>query len=71
MTQELDISRLTPAECISLAEQLWEQARAHPEAVPVTQAQLEELHRRLDAIEAGNMPRGEPWESVRDRLLRR
>ncbi len=71
MNPEIDISQLSPAECILLAEQLWEQARAHPEAVPITPAQLEELNRRLDALESGKMPPGEPWEVVRDRLFRR
>lgn len=68
MTGEFDISRLTPAECILLAEQLWEQARVHAEAIPVTPAQLEELNHRLDALEEGTMDPGEPWEAVRERL---
>ena len=68
MTQEVDISRLSPAECILLAEQLWERASSHPEAVPVPPEHLEELHRRLAAIESGDMGPGEPWEIVRDRL---
>lgn len=71
MKDDLDPSRLSTAECVLLAEQLWEQARAHPEAVPVTPAQLDEIHRRLDALESGQMSPGEPWELVRDRLFRR
>jgi len=58
MTADFDISQLSPAECILLAEQLWERARNHPEAVPVPPEQLEELHRRLDAYERGEMPPG-------------
>ena len=71
MKDDIDPSRLRTAECILLAERLWEQARAHPEAVPVTPAQLDELHRRLDAIASGTMPPGEPWEIVRERLFGR
>jgi len=59
-----DISHLTQAECILLAEQLWERARAHPEAIPVTDAQVAELNRRLDAFERGDMPPGSPWDDV-------
>lgn len=68
MTQDIDITHLSPAECILLADQLWEQARAHAEAIPVTPAQLEELNRRIDALDAGTMEPGEPWEVVRQRL---
>lgn len=68
MKPAIDISQLSPAECILLAEQLWERARSHPEAVPVTDVQMTELNRRLDALERGEMPPGEPWEIVRKRL---
>src|SRR5438105_4247841 len=39
MNGDFDISHLSSAECILLAEQLWEQARSRPDAVPVTPAQ--------------------------------
>jgi putative addiction module component (TIGR02574 family) len=70
MSTEFDLSGLSPTECILLAEQLWEQARMHPDAVPITDAQRDELKRRLDALESGEMPAGEPWEIVRERLFR-
>ena len=60
----IDISHLTPAECILLAEQLWERARTHAEAIPVTDAQMAELNRRLDAYERGELPPGRSWEEV-------
>jgi hypothetical protein len=47
MKPDIDISQLSPAECILLAEQLWERVRNHPEALPVTEAQMTELSRRL------------------------
>ena len=68
MKQEIDISQLSPAECLSLAEQLWERVRTHPEALPVTAAQMAELDRRLNALESGAMEPGESWELVRGRL---
>lgn len=71
MKDDVDPSRLSAAECVLLAEQLWEHARAHPEEVSVTPAQLDEIHRRLDARESGKMPPGESWELVRGRLFRR
>jgi putative addiction module component (TIGR02574 family) len=71
MITDLDISRLSPAECILLAEQLWERARNHPEALPVPPEHLQELNRRLNALDSGEMAAGEPWEVVRERLWRR
>lgn len=68
MKHDIDISQLSPAECILLAEQLWERVSRHPEHVPVPQEHLDELRRRLDAIESGQMEPGEPWAVVRERL---
>lgn len=56
MLAMLDISRLSPSECILLAEQLWEHARTHPGAVPITDAQRTELKRRVAALDCGEMP---------------
>ncbi len=64
MNPNLDISQLSPSECILLAEQLWERARTHPDAIPVTDEQMAELNRRLDAWERGEMPPGSSWEEV-------
>jgi putative addiction module component (TIGR02574 family) len=65
MKHDIDISQLSPAECMVLTEELWERARAHPEAIPAPPEQLEELYHRLDALDAGTMEPGEPWEVVR------
>ncbi len=70
MKPDLDISQLSPAECILLAEELWDRARAHPEAIPVPPEQLAEIERRIAAIDRGEMGPGEPWEVVRARLWR-
>jgi putative addiction module component (TIGR02574 family) len=71
MSTELDISRLSPSKCILLAEQLWEHARTHPDAVPITDAQSTELKRRVAALDCGEMPPGDPWDAVRERMFRR
>jgi putative addiction module component (TIGR02574 family) len=63
-----DISQLSPAECILLAEQLWDRARTHPDAVAVTPAQLAELHARLDDLEAAKYGPGTPWAEVKARM---
>jgi putative addiction module component (TIGR02574 family) len=71
MSTILDIRHLSPSECILLAEELWEHARTHPEAVPITEAQRRELERRVAALDSGEMAPGEAWEVVRERLFRR
>jgi putative addiction module component (TIGR02574 family) len=68
MKPDFDISQLSPAECILLAEQLWDRARNHPEAIPVPPDHVAEIKRRVEAIDSGAMAPGEPWEAVRFRL---
>ena len=71
MSTYFDISALSPSECILLAEQLWEHARIHPEAIPITDVQRKELKRRLAALDSGEMLPGDRWETVRLRLFPR
>ena len=40
----------------------------HPDTVPLTQAQKEELERRWQAFQR-NPDEGEPWEAVKKSLL--
>jgi len=61
----LDIETLTPAERLDLIERLWDSLSE--EDVPVTDAQREELERRLDALDREG-PIGVPWEQLRDEL---
>ena len=68
MKPDIDISQLSPAECILLAEELWNRVSSHPEAIPVRPDHLAEIQRRVDALDSGEMPPGEPWEVVRARL---
>ncbi len=63
----LDIASLTPEERLSLLEELWDSLTAAPEAVPLTEAQLAELDRRLDDLEREG-PVGIPWDEVLSRI---
>jgi len=68
MSHAIDIARLSPRERLDLIRELWESLE--PRSVPVTPAQIAELDRRLDELEADPHP-GIPWEvvfrSIRDR----
>lgn len=59
----LNIDALSPDERLRLIEELWESLSEKPAAVPLTDAQREELDRRLDDLERSG-PEGIPWEQV-------
>jgi putative addiction module component (TIGR02574 family) len=62
-----DLLKLPIAERIRLVEDIWDSIVAVPEAVPVTDAQRQELDRRLDTYHRD--PRaGSPWPQVRKRI---
>ena len=58
---------LSVAERILLVEEIWDSIAADQESLPVTQAQKDELDRRLAAYEA-NPTAGSSWEEVKARL---
>ena len=66
---EFDFSKLSVAERIQLAEELWDSI---PESadISLTDAQKAELDRRLEDLER-HPDAGEPWEVVRARLYAR
>ena len=66
----VDISGLSSEERLRLLEELWESLAATPEAIPLTNAQREELDRRLDELDRDG-PIGIPWEEVLHRLRNR
>jgi putative addiction module component (TIGR02574 family) len=66
-TQLSEILRLTIAERIQLAEDIWDSVAAFPEALPLTDAQKEELDRRLQAY-AENPSEGISWDELKNRL---
>ena len=70
----LDIEKLSPDERLELMEELWDSLRKEPASVPLTQAQQEELDRRLDDLEAdieSGAPLGIPWDEVLHRIRNR
>ena len=64
----LDIAKLSPEERLELLEQLWDSLSS--EAIPMTDAQTEELDRRLDELDREG-PVGIPWNDVLDRIRNR
>jgi putative addiction module component (TIGR02574 family) len=47
----IDIATLSQEERLRLLEQLWDSLSSTPEAIPLTDAQREELDRRLDELD--------------------
>jgi putative addiction module component (TIGR02574 family) len=66
----IDINALSPKERLELLEQLWDSLSSTPEAIPLTDAQREELDRRLDDLEREGAV-GIPWEEVLRRIAGR
>jgi putative addiction module component (TIGR02574 family) len=64
----MDFSRLTVAERIQLAEDLWDSLPEAPEVLAVTEAQRAELDRRL-AAHRTDPEAAVSWESLRQELL--
>jgi putative addiction module component (TIGR02574 family) len=63
----IDIATLSQEERLRLLEQLWDSLSSTPEAIPLTDAQREELDRRLDELEREG-PTGIPADDVLNRL---
>ena len=68
MKPDIDFSQLSPAECILLAEELWDRARSNLDAARVPHEHLAEVQRRIEAIDSGEMGKGDSWETERTRL---
>lgn len=63
-----DFDDLSIDEQIQHVQDLWERIASHPDRVPLTDAQRDELRRRL-AEHRANPETGASWDVVRDRLL--
>lgn len=63
----IDIDSLNPDERLRMIEELWDSLNDRPGTVPVTNAQREELDRRLDDLERTG-PTGIPWDEVQKRI---
>jgi putative addiction module component (TIGR02574 family) len=62
-----EILRLSVSERLQLIETTWDSIAATPDAVPITDAQREELDRRLERY-AADPTRLSSWDEVRARL---
>jgi putative addiction module component (TIGR02574 family) len=63
-----DILKLTVAERIQLAEDIWDSIAGAPGSVELTDAQRAELARRFEEFRK-NPQLGSPWEDVRKRII--
>ena len=68
-TQLSDILELSVSERIQLVEDIWDSIAAVPEALPLTDAQRQELDRRLEAY-AQNPDEGILWDELKKRVLK-
>lgn len=64
---KVEISQLSVAERIQLAEDLWDSILEHQEEIPLSEAQQRELDRRLENYNQ-NPTAGSSWEEVKKRL---
>jgi putative addiction module component (TIGR02574 family) len=65
--KSLGLDRLSVAERILLVEELWDSIADEAEQLPLTEAQEQDLQRRLAAYKA-NPKAGSSWEEVKARL---
>lgn len=63
-----DILDLPLAERVEIAQEIWDSVARYPDALPLTDAQKEELERRWRAFEQ-HPEEGEPWQDVKKSLL--
>jgi putative addiction module component (TIGR02574 family) len=69
-TTDLDISKLSVAERIQLAEDLWDSVAAETGELALTEAQTAELDRRLADLRR-DPGAGGSWDAVRARVEQR
>jgi putative addiction module component (TIGR02574 family) len=67
LLKALGIDRLSLAERILLVEDLWDNIAQEAQQLPLTEAQEQDLQRRLAAYEA-NPKAGSGWDEVKARL---
>jgi putative addiction module component (TIGR02574 family) len=66
----INVDDLNPEERLRMIEELWDSLSDQPESVPLTDAQRQELDRRLDDLERSG-PEGIPWEEVLEQIRNR
>jgi putative addiction module component (TIGR02574 family) len=65
-----ELLELSAAERLELIEELWDSLDEEDEALALTDAQREDLERRLAEADA-DPTGGSPWEEVRERIRHR
>jgi len=63
-----EVKRLTSAEKLLLVSELWDDLAAHPSEIPVSQEQLAELDRRMEAYHR-DPDQVISWEAIQQRVL--
>ena len=63
-----EILKLSVAERILIAEQIWDSITAEQESLPITEAQKTELDRRLDDYQA-SPEEGSSWNEIKNKLV--
>ena len=66
-TQLTDILQMSVAARIQLAEDIWDSIAAVPEALPLSDAEKQELNRRLE-LYAQNPDEGIPWDELKEKV---
>lgn len=66
-TSLAEITQLSTAERIQLVEDIWDTIAAQPEEISLTEAQMQELDRRLNAYHQ-NPQAGASWQEVQQRV---
>ncbi|HUK41443.1 MAG TPA: addiction module protein [Candidatus Acidoferrales bacterium] len=66
----INVEDLNPEERLRMIEELWDSLTKEPSSVPLTDAQRQELDRRLDDLERSG-PEGIPWEEVLEKVRSR
>jgi putative addiction module component (TIGR02574 family) len=67
---EIDINKLSPEERLDLIEELWASLSTDPAKIPLTEAQANELDRRMAEMDHDDSL-GIPWETVLARIRER
>ena len=67
LSDRLNIEELSVAERIQLVKEVWASIAAEQESLGITEAQKEELDRRLESHRS-SQEMGATWESIKDRL---
>ena len=62
-----EVLQMSVAERIQLVEDIWDSVAAFPEAVSLTDAQRQELDRRLHAYQQ-NPNEGVSWDELKERI---